>query len=123
MSRRTERIGRLIQQTVGEIILERISDPRIDPARVSVTRVEVVEDLNRAKVYCSVLGSQSQQRTAMRALQHAAGHIQELMMRQIRLRFTPILEFVADERFKKSLATLAAIQQAMEELRQQEQAE
>ena len=120
MSRRTERIARLIQQTVGRIILERINDPRINPAKVSVTRVEVADDMNRAKIYCSVIGSDSQQRTALRGLQHAAGRIQELMAGQVRLRFTPILEFVLDVQFKKSLNTLAMIQQAMEELRQQE---
>ena len=122
MGRRTDRIGRLIQQTVGQIILERLSDPRIDPATVSVTRVEVADDLASAKVYCSVIGEPAQERTALRALQHAAGRIQELMMRQITLRSTPVLQFVADEQFKKSLTTLALIQEAMEEIRQAEQA-
>ena len=96
---------------------------RLDPAGVSVTRVEVAEDMTRAKVFCSVLGSDAQQRTALRALQSAAGRIQALMMRQVHLRFTPVLHFVPDVRFKKSLETLALIQQAMEELRAEEGAE
>lgn len=121
MSRRTERVARLVQQTIGEIILRRISDPRIDPARVSVTRVEVSEDTARAKVFCSTIGTEAEQRTALRALQHAAGRIQEMMAKQITLRNMPVLQFVADEQFKKTLTTLALIQGAMDEIRQQEQ--
>ena len=121
MSRRTDRIARLIQQTVAEIVLEHISDPRIKPATLSVTRAEVAEDMTRAKVYCSVIGTDGEQRTAIRALQHAAGRIQELMMKQISLRFTPVLEFVPDVQFKKSLTTLALIQQAMNEIHVREQ--
>lgn len=122
MSRRTERISRLIQQVVGQIILERISDPRIDPARVSVTRVEVSGELTTAKVFCSVLGTEPEQRTALRGLQHAAGRIQALLNERVALRFTPVLTFVADRQFKQSLTTLTLIQQAMDEIRQQEQA-
>ena len=122
MSRRTERVARLIQQTVGEIVLRRIADPRIDPARVSITRVEMAEDLTRAKVFCSTMGTEAEQRNALRALQHAAGRIQAMMMEKISLRNTPVLHFVADERFKKTLTTLALIQSAMEEIRRQEEA-
>jgi len=121
MSRRTERVARLVQQTIGEIILSRISDPRIDPAKVSVTRVEVSDDTTRAKVYCSAMGTDAEQRNAIRALQHAAGRIQEMMTQQITLRNTPVLRFVHDERFKKTLTTLALIQGAMDEIRRQEQ--
>ena len=123
MSRRTERVARLIQQVVGQIILERISDPRVDPARVSVTRVEVASDLTSAKVFCSVLGKESEQRTALRALQHAAGRIQALLNERVALRFTPVLRFVADKQFKQSLTTLALIQQAMQEIHEQEESQ
>ncbi len=105
---------------IGTILLEGLSDPRIDPARVSVTRVEVSPDMAYAKVYISVMGTESEQRNAQRALTHAAGRIQNRMMDQIRLRVTPQLTFVPDVQFKKSLATLTLIQQAMEELRQRE---
>ncbi len=45
MSRRTERIGKLLQQTIGQILLRALSDPRIDVVRTSITRVKVQEDL------------------------------------------------------------------------------
>lgn len=122
MNRRAQRVASLIRDTIGQLLLAKIADPRIDPARTSITHVDVPEDLLTARVFISVIGSEAQQRNALRALNHAAGHIQELMMRQISLRNTPLLEFVEDKSFKKSLETYAAIQQAMEEIRQKEEA-
>ncbi len=120
MNRRTQRVGNLIRNTVGNILLTKLSDPRIDPARTSITRVEVPEDLLTARVYVSIAGTKAEQRNAMRALGHAAGHIQELMMREISLRNTPVLEFVHDENFQKTLQTLQLIEEAMNEIRQKE---
>ena len=121
MNRRTQRVGNLIRQTIGQVLLSKLSDPRVDPARTSVTRVEVPEDLLTAKVYVSVLGTEAEQRRVIRALTHAAGHIQELMMQRISLRNTPLLTFELDTRFKKTLETLGIIQQAMDEIHQREQ--
>jgi ribosome-binding factor A len=122
MSRRTDRIASLIREIIGGLLLSKISDPRIDPARTSVTRVEVPEDFETAKVFISVIGTESEQRNALRALQHAAGRIQELMMRQMELRNTPVLRFALDVKFKKTLETLQMIDKAMAEIRQKEAA-
>ena len=123
MKRRQERISSLIRNVVGQLLLSKISDPRIDPARVSITHVEVSEDLMTARIFISVIGEPKDQKLAVRALQHAGGHIQDLMMRQISLRFTPHLEFVEDEKFKKTLETYQLIQKAMTELREKEEAQ
>ena len=116
MNRRTQRVESLIRDTLGRLILSKLSDPRIDPARTSIVRVEMTEDLLRAKVYVSVMGTEAEQRTVLRALGHAAGHLQELMMRQISLRHTPILDFELDVRFKKTLKTLEILQEVSREL-------
>jgi len=120
MSRRTERIASLIRQTIGQLLLTKLSDPRVNSALVSVTRVEVPEDLLTARVYVSVVGTAPQQRNALRALRHAAGRLQELMTRQIQLRNTPVLEFAIDEKFKQTLRTYQLIDQAMAEIRAKE---
>ncbi len=120
MSRRTQRVANLIRNTIGQLLLSKISDPRIDPARTSVTHVEVSDDLTAAKVYISVVGTETQGRLAVQALRHAAGYVQELMMRQIQLRNTPLLDFQIDKKFKKTLQTLSMIDQAMREIRNKE---
>lgn len=121
MSRRTERVGNMIRNIIGELLLSKIADPRIDPAKTSVTRVDVAEDLLAAKVFVSVIGSEAEQRRALRGLSSASGHIQELMVRQMTLRNTPILQFVLDKNFKQGLRTLQLIQQAMDEIEQRQQ--
>ena len=121
MSRRTERVESLIRSIVGRLLLSKLSDPRLELAGISVTRVEVPEDLLTAKVFVSVMGTEAQQRNVMRALHHAAGHIQELMARKITLRNTPVLSFELDEKFKKTMQTLQIIQQAMDEIRRKEE--
>ncbi|MFB3890850.1 MAG: 30S ribosome-binding factor RbfA [Phycisphaerae bacterium] len=122
MTRRLERINNLIRNTIGELVLSKLSDPRIDPARVSVTRVQTADDFLSATVFVSVLGEEKQQKLALAALQHAAGHVQELMMRQIDLRNTPVLTFRLDKQFKKTLQTLQILQKVSEEIRRKDQA-
>ena len=116
MTRRRERICSTIRRTIAEAVLSKVADPRIDPARTSITNVEIAEDLLTAKVYISVLGDEAAQRRTIEAMRHAAGYFQELVGRQIQLRYTPALEFHADAQFKKTLETLEVIQRVSEEL-------
>jgi ribosome-binding factor A len=111
-----------MRKITGELLLTKLSDPRIDRARTSVTRVEVAEDLLTAKVYISVMGTEGRQNRTLQALRHASGHIQELIMRQMSLRTTPVLSFVADTEFKKTIETLNIIQRVADEIRQKDEA-
>jgi ribosome-binding factor A len=115
-------VASLIQQILGAALLSKMSDPRINPALTSITRVEVPEDLLTARVYISVMGTEAQQQLALRAIRHASGRFQELMMRQMSLRNTPILSFALDVEFKKTLQTLDLIERAMAEIRQKDEA-
>ena len=120
MNRRTERIGKLLQHEIGRVLLEKLADPRIDTARTSITRVEAQEDLLCAKVYVSIVGTEAEQQRCIKALTRAAGHIRAIVRDNITLRFTPVLEFVIDHQFKKTLETLDVIRQAMDEIREKE---
>jgi ribosome-binding factor A len=122
MSRRTERVGNLIRNTLGEILLAKLADPRFDPVATSITRVEVPEDLLTAKVYITVAGEEKNQKRTLHALQHAAGYLQEKMMERIQLRNTPKLTFLIDTQFKKTIETLQLLSEVSEELRQKDQA-
>lgn len=122
MSRRIERIESLIRETLGELLLSKVSDPRVDPARTSITRVQVADDLTAAKVYVSVIGDERDQKQTVWALRHAAGRLQELLMSKIELRNTPVLDFRRDEQFKKTLETYRIIEEAMAEIREKEAA-
>jgi ribosome-binding factor A len=93
---RTERIGRLIQQKIGSLILEgRVKDPRVSPF-LSVTRVVVSRDLAYADVYISNIRENGNIPRGAEGLQSAAGFIQAELAASMRTRKTPKLRFHPD---------------------------
>lgn len=72
-----------------------VKDPRIGFA--TVTHVEVAGDLQHAKVYISVLGSETEKQQTMDALMRAVGFIRGEVSRRLRLRVAPELIFRLDE--------------------------
>ena len=93
---RIERIGRMIQEKIGALILEdKIKDPRVH-ALLSVTRVRVSRDLSFADVYVSNIREYGATGRAVEGLQSAAGYIQAQLARHMHIRQTPRLRFHAD---------------------------
>ncbi|MDG1454603.1 MAG: ribosome-binding factor A, partial [Planctomycetota bacterium] len=72
-------------------------------------------DLKECKIFVSILGSESEQRTSLRGLEAARGRIQALLRSRVRLRETPILKFILDESYKKTLDIEDKIRKAREE--------
>ncbi|MDR2536674.1 MAG: 30S ribosome-binding factor RbfA [Treponema sp.] len=98
---RTERIGRLIQEKIGALIVEgRIKDPRVNPF-LSITRVSVSRDLAWAEVYVSSFRSETNIEHGVAGLQSAAGFIQAQLAAVMRIRQTPRLRFHADSSLKE----------------------
>lgn len=94
MTRRTDRIGHLIQQELGNLILREISDSRI--GFVTISRVEVTTDLAHAKVYVSVLGTDKEKRDSLAGLGHSATFMRTHLSKVLRMRTVPRLHFVED---------------------------
>ncbi len=94
---RLERLGRLMQEKIGALIVERrIKDHRVDPF-LSVSRVTVSRDLSYADVYVSSFQDESAVERGVQGLQSAAGFIQSQLNAQMHIRQTPKLRFHADE--------------------------
>jgi ribosome-binding factor A len=110
----------VIRQILGEALLSKLADPRVDPARTSITRVEIDEELVDARVYVSVMDEPGNQKLTIDALKHAKGYFQEQIGRQLRIRHTPSLTFQLDEQFKKTLETYRLIDEAMAEIREKD---
>jgi ribosome-binding factor A len=98
---RLARIAEVIREVASTTILFEIRDPRVKG--VTVTRAEVAADLQHAKVFISVMGSEKQQQLALYGLEHAAGFIQSKVAKQLATRFVPIIQFVLDLGVKKSI--------------------
>lgn len=115
-SHRPERVATVVRAVVSDAIASKLSDPRIEPLS-SVTRVEVSGDLEHAKVYISVMGTESAQRKTLAGLQSAAGVVQRMLARELSTRVCPRLSFHLDESIKRSIETVRLIDEAMAEHR------
>jgi len=101
MSRRTERVSEAIREVVSRAILFELKDPRV--SGVTVTRGEVTGDLRHAKVYVSIMGTETEQRLSLRGLESARGFLQRKVAERLETRYTPHIEIVLDDSIKKSL--------------------
>lgn len=95
MSMRANRVAEQMKKELGEIIGQKLKDPRI--GFVTVTDVEVTGDLQQATVYISVLGSDYEKEGTLKGLTKAKGFIRSEIGQRIRLRITPEIEFEFDE--------------------------
>ena len=98
---RLARIAEVIREVASTTILFELKDPRVK--NVTITRAEVAADLQNAKVYVSVMGSEKQQKLAIYGLQHAAGFIQSKVAARLAIRYVPVLAFILDLGIKKSV--------------------
>jgi ribosome-binding factor A len=93
---RTERVGNLIQEKIGALIVEgKIKDPRVNQF-LSVSRVRVSRDFSWADVYVSTFKPASNLARGVEGLQSAAGFIQSQLAREMRMLKTPRLRFHED---------------------------
>lgn len=104
---------------MSEAMTNRLNDPRIEPLS-SVTRVEVTADLEHAKVWVSVMGSEAVQRRTLAGLKSATGFIQGLVAKVVQIRTCPRLSFHLDESIKRGEQTLRLIEQTMAEYQPRE---
>ena len=98
---RLARIAEVIREVASTTILFELKDPRVK--NVTITRAEVAADLQNAKVYVSVMGTEKQQKLAIYGLQHAAGFIQSKVAARLAIRYVPVLAFILDLGIKKSV--------------------
>ena len=90
---RPERVAEEFREILAEEI-GRLKDPRV--GFITVTRVEVPPDLRRARIYYTVLGEDRDHRRTQAGLRSATAHLRSVLGRQVRLKFTPELEFLED---------------------------
>ena len=91
-----------MQKELSKILAEDINDPRLsDNIIVSITEVEVTNDLSYADVYISVLGDDKNKDDVMDALDQAKGYIKILIGERMRLRTMPEFRFKFDESIER----------------------
>jgi ribosome-binding factor A len=110
-SHRVERVAEAIREVVSAAILFEVNDPRVKG--ITVLRAEVTGDLRHATVFVSTMGTEAEQKLAMRGLVHAAGFLQAKVAARLQTRFTPALTFKRDDSVKKSIEISRLIDEAL----------
>jgi len=100
-SHRIARVSEVIRETAATAILFELKDPRVK--NVTVTRAEVSGDLQHAKIFVSVMGSEKEQQLTMHGLKSAAGFVQTKIASQLTSRYVPHITFVLDDGVKRSV--------------------
>jgi ribosome-binding factor A len=99
VTQRTEKVGKLARQVLGELI-QGLKDPRI--GFVTVTAVRVSPDLRLARVFVSVLGSEEEQKATMAGLSSAKSYLKTELGHQMRLKYTPDLVLQLDHKAEEA---------------------
>lgn len=110
---RVQRVREEIKKESSEII-RGMKDPRI--GFVTVTDVEVSNDLRHAKIFVSVYGEEEEKERTLEGLEAARGFIRTELGKVIRLRYTPEITF----RLDSSLERGARINQLIAQLSTEE---
>lgn len=91
---RAARIGKRMRELLSELLLFRVTDPRLQG--VYVTDVNVDRELSVASVFVSALEGVAREKEVLAGLKHASGFLRSELARELDLRTFPRLRFVWD---------------------------
>lgn len=112
---RVEKVAQELKKEIGAIVHNELSDPRV--GFITIMRVEITKDLQIAKVYFSVLGSDQQKLKAEEALESAKGFIRRLIGQRLALRLTPEIIFKLDTSVEYSIDIASKIERIKDEFK------
>ena len=98
-SLRMSRVNELLKQEVATLVEKYIE--RTDGCLLSITEVNTSPDLKHAKIYVSILGNQDKAKTMFKNLLKKRSFMQSAINKDVKLKYTPILEFSLDSRIEK----------------------
>jgi ribosome-binding factor A len=106
------RIEARIQERVAHCVEFELNDPRA--TFITITRVEVSDDLSSAKVFYSVYGTEGDKTRTARMLEDATGFVKKQVGRVLRTRRVPGLRWIYDDSIERSARMHATIQEALD---------
>ncbi len=110
-NRRVSRVAELIKREVSQMLIHDIKDDRVGAGLVSVTDVVVSGDLQHAKIFVSVYGSEEAKIETMAGLKSATGFVRTELGQRVRLRRTPEVIFQEDSSIERGTKVLSLLNQ------------
>jgi len=109
--RRMARVAEQIKREVSLMLMNGIKDDRVGTGLVSVTDVDVSGDLQHAKIFVSIYGTDEAKAETMAGLKSATGFVRSELGHRVRLRRTPEVIFVEDRSIERGDKVLNLISQ------------
>jgi len=107
---RPDRVADQIRAEISVMLAREVHDPGI--GFLTVTRVQVSPDLQLARVYYTTIGSETERRATVKALQRVIPFLRHQIGKRLRLRRVPVLEFF----FDKSVEHQARVEELLREI-------
>lgn len=98
---RMRRVNEAVREVLSVHIAGHLKDPRI--GFVTVTAVETSPDLRHARVFVSVLGTETDREQTLAGLRSSHGYLQAQVGAELRMKRTPTLEFVYDASIERGM--------------------
>ena len=95
-TQRIVRINQLLKQEVAEQLYRIINDEDFDMSAVTVTRVETSSDLRHARIYVSIRGNATLQKSMLDKLNHHRRDVQTVIAKDVVMKYTPQVSFELD---------------------------
>lgn len=110
-TRRTQRLGHLIQAELSDLLLKRVKDPRL--TLITLTGVDVSSDLSQAKVFYSLLDPAGREGVEA-GFKAAAPFLRRELASRLQIKVTPRLVPVYDPSLVQGAQMDTLIRQAKE---------
>lgn len=85
----------VIRNELSILLLQKVRDPKL--SEVSISRVEVTDDLKIARIYFTLLSGNKRAKAAEKSMLKAKGFMRSHIAKTLNLRYTPDLQFRYDE--------------------------
>lgn len=108
--KRSVRVGDQMKQEIADILMRKLKDPRV--GFVTVTDVELSDDLRNAKVFVSIYGGDKEKEETFKGLKSASAFIRSELGKRMSMRCVPEILF----RFDRTIEQGAHIMELLREI-------
>ena len=92
--RRPEKVAEHVREEIAQIVGYELDDPRV--AIATVTDVRMSDNLREARVFVTVIGTEEEALSALKALRKAAPYVRRQLAVNLNLRHAPEIHFIRD---------------------------
>ncbi|MFL2859736.1 MAG: 30S ribosome-binding factor RbfA [Pontiellaceae bacterium] len=92
-----KRVNELLKREIADNLYRNFANSTLDTASITVTRVECSPDLRDANVYVSIFKDKKNRSDVVCKLNNNKQEITRMMIKNVKLKYTPRLQFHLDE--------------------------